>query len=388
VIKLGEGQIRKLSTGESIFVMDSYNGNPVVLPQQLGLTWSEDGQKRFGAVFNCGATVHDEKVFLLPRCHSNYFHSSFFDPRTGRERPCLENYVSEIWVLVSEDGIHFKRFHDVVIKGDGTDHKDFEFGIEDIRIIRRDDLYVLIGCGKVGESFKTMNADRIAIYTTTDFKAIEYRGMVKDLDLRNAVLFPEPVDGDELILLRHHPNIHLDRLDDGLDQILDPTAHQEAWQLTLSRKDETLLIEVGQYMHEREKIGPGPQLIKTEKGWLMIYHSVGEVCSELRELYGIETPVTRGYTVCAALLDLENPRKILRRTKYPLYVPCHPWELFGNDKYGVDVPTVVFPVGAFVQGGKLLVYAGAADKYVILLSCNLKNLVDYLWEHGVTQVQE
>ena len=47
----------------------------------------------------------------------------------------------------------------------------------------------------------------------------------------------------------------------------------------------------------------------------------------------------------------------------------------------LDVPAVVFPVGAVARKGKLILYAGAGDKYIILLSCSLDGLVDYLWEH-------
>jgi predicted GH43/DUF377 family glycosyl hydrolase len=80
-------------------------------------------------------------------------------------------------------------------------------------------------------------------------------------------------------------------------------------------------------------------------------------------------------------LDLDDPRKVLCRTREPIYIPSTPYELYGNEQYPVDVPAVVFPVGALVRKGKLILYAGAVDKYIILLSCKLDNLVDYLWEH-------
>ena len=77
-----------------------------------------------------------------------------------------------------------------------------------------------------------------------------------------------------------------------------------------------------------------------------------------------------------------DPKKVLCRTRNPIYIPSAPYELYGNDQYPVDVPAVVFPVGAIVIKNKLIIYAGAADKYTILLSCNLDNLVDYLCEYG------
>jgi predicted GH43/DUF377 family glycosyl hydrolase len=53
----------------------------------------------------------------------------------------------------------------------------------------------------------------------------------------------------------------------------------------------------------------------------------------------------------------------------------------GNKKFPVDVPNVIFPVGAIVLHDKLLIYCGAGDKYITLLSCSLNNLVDYLLEY-------
>jgi predicted GH43/DUF377 family glycosyl hydrolase len=81
------------------------------------------------------------------------------------------------------------------------------------------------------------------------------------------------------------------------------------------------------------------------------------------------------------LLDLNNPKKVICRTKNPIFIPSKPYELSGDEQYPVDVPAVVFPVGAIVRDGKLLVYCGAGDKYITLLSCNLNSLIDYLFEN-------
>lgn len=67
----------------------------------------------------------------MPRCHQRYRKSTFFDEKLDIERHCLENnYISEIWPLVSGDGIHFTRFQNMIIRGDGTDHQDFIYGID------------------------------------------------------------------------------------------------------------------------------------------------------------------------------------------------------------------------------------------------------------------
>ena len=376
---LGEGTVVRLSSGDSLFRLDSCPDNPVVKPQDIGLTWHENGELKIGAVFNSGAELFQDRVILTPRCHQGYQKGTFFDEKLGIERYCLENYISEVWPLVSEDGVHFTRFQDVVIRGDGTDHKDFTYGIEDIRIVRYDQTYLLVGCGKIKPPFKGGNADRIAVYSTDDFVNITYHGMVASFDSRNAVPFSEPVAGRLYMLLRFHPNVHLDYLEAGIDQLLDPAGHAGTWQELYDRRSQSLLLEAGRFPHEKEKIGPSTQVIETERGWLLIYHAVGEIEAAICEAYGLSEKIERGYSVCAALLDRHDPTKVLCRTRHPIYIPSAPWELHGDEQYPVDVPAVVFPVGAIARQDKLLLYCGAGDKYVILLTCNLDSLVDYLW---------
>ena len=377
VKKLGSGKTIQIESGETIFKLDSYEKNPIVRPQDIGLTWYDHEKLQIGAVFNGGAEIFEDKIILMPRCHRNYRRAKFFDPRLGRERYCLEDYISEVWPLISEDGVHFKRFHDGVIKGDGTDHQDFVYGIEDMRIIKHDRKYFLAGCGKVKPPFKGENGDRIAIYSTDDFVNIAYHGMIECFDSRNAI--PFFVDDKGYIMLRFHPNIHLAMLE-GIDQLLDPSKHVNLWKDVYEKREKSLLLEAGKYPHEKEKIGPSIPLIKTDRGWLFIYHAVGEMNIDICREYGLTESIERGYSVCAAILDLDDPQKVLCRTANPIYIPSKPYELKGNEQCPVDVPAVVFPMGAVVRGDKLLIYCGAGDKYVILLSCNLNDLVNYMFK--------
>ena len=381
VQKLGDGEIVLLDSGETIFKLDSFENNPIVKPQDIGLTWQENGELKVGAVFNGGAEVFQDKVILTPRCHQGYHKATFFDEKLGIERHYLEDYISEVWPLVSEDGVHFTRFQNVVIRADGTDHQDFIYGIEDIRIVKHGRRYLLVGCGKIKPPFKGSNADRIAIYSTDDFVNITYHGMVESFDSRNVVPFPEPVNGRHYVLLRFHPDIHLGFLEAGMDQLLNPSKHKERWEEIYERRSQNLLLEVGHYPHEKEKIGPSTQVIRTDRGWLLIYHAVGEIKSDICKAYELAGGIERGYSVCAALLDLDDPGKVLCRTRNPIYIPSASYELHGNEQYPVDVPAVVFPVGALVRKNRLILYAGAGDKYIILLSCKLDKLVDYLWEY-------
>ena len=65
-----------------MFKLKSFEGNPIVKPQDLGLIWeNEKGEKCIGAVFNPGATIFDNKIILLPRVNKNYKRIKFYDEK-------------------------------------------------------------------------------------------------------------------------------------------------------------------------------------------------------------------------------------------------------------------------------------------------------------------
>ena len=72
VKKLGDGEVVRTATGKKIFKMSPFEGNPVVKPQDIGLSWHKDGKLQTGAVFNGGGEIFEGKVILLPRCQKNY----------------------------------------------------------------------------------------------------------------------------------------------------------------------------------------------------------------------------------------------------------------------------------------------------------------------------
>jgi predicted GH43/DUF377 family glycosyl hydrolase len=83
---------------------------------------------------------------------------------------------------------------------------------------------------------------------------------------------------------------------------------------------------------------------------------------------------TKGYVyhACAALLDIENPKKLLSRLKKPLFSPTEIYEKEGN------VNNVVFPTGTAVFDQELYIYYGAADSRVAVASININTLLDEL----------
>ena len=108
------------------------------------------------------------------------------------------------------------------------------------------------------------------------------------------------------------------------------------------------------------KIGSGSVPIKTEEGWLMFYHGVINTCNGFR------------YSMGAVLLDLENPDKVLYRSKQYLLAPAELYETTG------DVPNVVFPCAAIADGDKVAVYYGAADTVVAVAFGYISEIINFM----------
>ncbi len=110
------------------------------------------------------------------------------------------------------------------------------------------------------------------------------------------------------------------------------------------------------------KIGAGPTPIETDEGWLLFYHGVITQCN------GFE------YSFGAALLDLDQPWKMMYRTAPYLMGPRELYERVG------DTPNVVFPCTALVDAptGRIAIYYGAADTVTGLAFAHLKEVVDFV----------
>ena len=100
--------------------------------------------------------------------------------------------------------------------------------------------------------------------------------------------------------------------------------------------------------------------MKTSDGWLLIYHGVSKKDSN--------------YRIGAVLLDLNDPSKILHRTKSFIFEPEEKFET--NGYYS----GCIFPTGIVNRNGKLFIYYGAGDKYVGLATCMLNELVNFVKE--------
>ena len=174
---------------------------------------------------------------------------------------------------------------------------------------------------------------------------------------KDLILFSEKVNGQFYFLERILPDIQVLSCDD-LGEMKD----KYYWIHHLMHLCDSVLLEP---LHgfEGRHLGGGAPPIRTEKGWLVIYHSAQET-NDHRVYYG-----------AAALLDLEDPSKVIGRLPYPIISPDEGYETTGL------VNNVVFPTGTAVFGEDLYIYYGAADKYIAVGSVNLNSLLDELLKH-------
>jgi predicted GH43/DUF377 family glycosyl hydrolase len=105
-------------------------------------------------------------------------------------------------------------------------------------------------------------------------------------------------------------------------------------------------------------VGSGCPPIEIEKGWILVYHAVYEIDSELV------------YKAHCCLLDINEPQKVIAYLPYSLIEPELEWEKNGN------VKNVVFPTGALIKDGFLFIYYGGADKQIGCASVDLINLIN------------
>ena len=265
-------------------------------------------------------------------------------------------------------------------------------GVEDPRIVKIDDLYYLTYTAYDGTSA------RGALATSKDLTHFKKQGMIvppisyaefvflaetagkvnekyyrnqkfyyqeadpeKKIMLwdKNVVFFPRRIAGNLVFLHRIRPGIQIV----AVKNIKDLT--KSFWEeYFLNLQDHIVLDPV--YPHESSYVGSGCPPIETEHGWLLIYHGAEETDN------GIV------YSACAAaLLDLDNPGKVIARLPYALFSPEFEWEKRG------EVNNVVFPTGAAQFGDTLYIYYGAADERIACASLSFSALMEELLSNAV-----
>lgn len=172
---------------------------------------------------------------------------------------------------------------------------------------------------------------------------------------KSACIFPEKINGKYVIMHRVFPNILIDYVDsldfDGKEFL----------------KGEHKIKPRPRDWWDSRKIGAGAPPLKTDEGWLLIYQATDD--KDASE-----------YKVGAMLLDLEDPSKVLYRSQQPILLPREDYENYGF-KAGV-----VYPCGAVIKDGVLLVYYGGADSYVCVAAANLEEFIKDLKNTGINHL--
>lgn len=196
------------------------------------------------------------------------------------------------------------------------------------------------------------NGPTIGLAKTNDFKTFTQLENVYVPFNRNGVLFPRRINGNYMLLNRPSDNGHTPFGDIFLSQSPD---------LTYWGKHR-LVMKTSHYWWKNTKLGPGPVPIETSEGWLMLYHGVSTTC--------------RGYVYCmgGALLDIDNPSKVIHNCRNFLLSPEEPYETTGF------VPNVIFPCATLhdSDSGRIAVYYGSADTCTGLAFGVVDEVIDFI----------
>jgi beta-1,4-mannooligosaccharide/beta-1,4-mannosyl-N-acetylglucosamine phosphorylase len=296
-------------------IFKKYEGNPLLSPHDM------PGNIMY--LLNPGAIKHHNEYILM------------MDAATAAG-PIV------FWLARSHDGINFVADPKPVNWPEAkTDYH--ESCVYDPRITKIDNEYLIMFASSSFE-FGT----RLGLVKTKDFVKFERIEQERTENaIRNGVIFPEKINGRYV------------RFDRPMSGELEPSNMWLSYSEDLVHwRDSEPLMDTRPGFWDRYKIGAGAVPIKTEKGWLEIYHGVGETCNGFI------------YSLGAVLLDLENPAKIIARTDDAIMWPEYDYELKGR------VPNVVFTCNALIdEDNNIKIYYGAADTCIGLAEAKLDDLI-------------
>jgi predicted GH43/DUF377 family glycosyl hydrolase len=313
------------SSAASDVLFRRHLGNPLLTPNRWPYT--------INAVMNAGAAVVDGTTVLLCRV----------EDRRG---------LSHLTVARSRDGVSNWVVDDAPLLAPDPALTYESWGVEDPRVswVAELDAWVIIytsfGPGGPG----------ISLATTRDFRTITKMGMVRAPEDKNGALLARKING-EFILFHRPVTAIMSRADIWLSRSTD----LHGW----SSPEPVLAARPGGWW-DSARIGIGPPPLETLEGWLVIYHGVRQ------------TVAGALYRVGLALLDLDDPSKVLRRCSEWVLGPTESYELMG------DVPGVVFPCGLIhdADTGDLRLYYGAADTCIAMATAPLADVLTYVRECG------
>lgn len=249
--------------------------------------------------------------------------------------------IHRLWIARSKDGINFTPDPEPV-KMPPVDPFHSEMNTYDPRITKFGDEYIIIYASDLEQ-----NDARLGIMKTKDFETFERITTGSELGNRNGALFPEK-----------HNGLYF-RLDRPFGNEQDPCSMWMSFSPDLVYWGNSRPVYYkGKPFLDGHKMGAGAVPIKTDKGWLEIYHTVSTTCNGFI------------YRLKAALLDLDEPWNIIGHSDFILW-PEHDYEMKGR------VMNVVFTCNAIPEpDGTVKIYYGAADTNIGLATGKIDELVE------------
>lgn len=295
-------------------IFKKYPQNPVMSPEQMPVPVLY--------TFNPGAIKHNGEYILMMDCTT------------------LDD-IHRFWIARSDDGYHFTPDPQPVA-WPAPDPTHPETCTYDPRITKIGDEYILLYASDLSQ-----NQARVGIVKTRDFIRFERVAIGSELGNRNGCLFPEKIDG------------LYTRFDRPFGSELDPCFMWISYSPDLVYWGKSRPVTYrGKPFEDGFKMGAGAVPIRTDRGWLEIYHTVSQTCNGFI------------YRLKACLLDLDDPSQIIGYSRDFLLWPEHDYEMKGR------VTNVVFTCNALLEDdGMVKVYYGAADTNVGLAEARLEDLI-------------
>ncbi|NSW52830.1 MAG: glycoside hydrolase family 130 protein [Anaerolineae bacterium] len=272
----------------------------------------------------------------------------------------LRHSETNLGLATSSDGIHWQAAPQPI------------FSMADADITRAyDPRLVVMEDGTIYLCFAvdTHHGVRAGIARTEDFEHFEIISLSLP-ENRNIVLFPQKIGSRYVRLDRPFP--------------VYSRGGQERFDIWISESPDLvywgqskLLLAVEEVPFANTKLGPAAPPIRTEAGWLALFHAVDT--DPARGKNGWEARWQKRYTVGAMLLDLDQPWKVIAHTRQPLMVPEADYEIGGGYRNNV-----IFPCGTVLEdNGELKIYYGAADTVTCLATTNLDDLLGVILANKV-----
>lgn len=348
-------------------IINRYSKNPIIKP--CDVKPSRDDFEVIGA-FNAGVTEFNGETILILRVAERPINNDtscikvpfldenlklkiktidlsdpdydFSDSRSIKRKGSIYDFeyltsMSHLRLARSKDGLNFKIDEKPFIF---PDNRYETFGIEDPRVTKIGDSYY------INYSAVSKYGIVVMLSKTNDFKSHKKLGAIFTTENKDVAIFPEKINGKYYALNR---------------PVSTSIGKPEIW---ISQSSN--LVEWGNHKvlatprdgkWDCSKIGAGAPPIKIKEGWLEFYHGVDS---------------NERYAMGALLLDMNDPSKVIARSKDPIIEPTEGYEVdgfFGN---------VIFACGTINNDDIIKMYYGVSDNSIAYAEFKLSDVLKEL----------